>query len=259
MSVMSVGKKPKALVRSLGAGNSRAGGIGASRARVTPARQRPGQTSEVVPACPVAAQPGVAGPARPRATARKPSARPRLMGSPGRRRSRRRRAGGGGGQMLRGQRLRCRGRGCQPTTRFQPGRAAPGRPADRGALADARGPACIGAVPGAGPAGAADQAHPARAPGGLGFRGSPPGRGAHPGPARPGVRCAGGQSRPASRPAVRASMRHVVVKPGQSLWSIALNAEPQADPRTVIQQIIEFNALGSQVVVPGESLWVPRG
>jgi hypothetical protein len=27
----------------------------------------------------------------------------------------------------------------------------------------------------------------------------------------------------------------------------------------VIQQIMEFNALGSQVVVPGESLWVPRG
>jgi hypothetical protein len=59
--------------------------------------------------------------------------------------------------------------------------------------------------------------------------------------------------------AVQASMRHVVVKPGQSLWSIALNAEPRADPRTVIQQIIEFNALGSQVVVPGESLWVPQG
>ena len=59
--------------------------------------------------------------------------------------------------------------------------------------------------------------------------------------------------------AVRAAMRHVVVKPGQSLWSIALNAEPEADPRVVVQQIMEFNALGSQVVVPGESLWVPRG
>ena len=59
--------------------------------------------------------------------------------------------------------------------------------------------------------------------------------------------------------AVRAAMRHVVVKPGQSLWSIALNAEPAADPRVVVQQIMEYNALGSQVVVPGESLWVPRG
>ena len=59
--------------------------------------------------------------------------------------------------------------------------------------------------------------------------------------------------------AVRAAMRQVVVKPGQSLWSIALSAEPKADPRVVIQQIVEFNALGSQVVVPGESLWVPKG
>jgi LysM domain len=58
---------------------------------------------------------------------------------------------------------------------------------------------------------------------------------------------------------VRAALRQVVVKPGQSLWSIALNAEPKADPRVVVQQIMEFNALGSQVVVPGESLWVPRG
>jgi hypothetical protein len=58
---------------------------------------------------------------------------------------------------------------------------------------------------------------------------------------------------------VRAGLRQVVVKPGQSLWSIALSAEPKADPRVVIQQILDFNALGSQVVVPGESLWVPRG
>ncbi len=59
--------------------------------------------------------------------------------------------------------------------------------------------------------------------------------------------------------AVRAAMRQVVVKPGQSLWSIALNVEPKADPRVVVRQIMDFNALGSQVVVPGESLWVPRG
>jgi hypothetical protein len=59
--------------------------------------------------------------------------------------------------------------------------------------------------------------------------------------------------------AVRAGMRHVVVKSGESLWSIALHAEPSADPRVVVQQIIDYNALGSQVVVPGEGLWVPRG
>jgi hypothetical protein len=63
----------------------------------------------------------------------------------------------------------------------------------------------------------------------------------------------------ASPAQVRAGMQHVVVQPGQSLWSIAVQAEPQADPRAVIQQIIQFNALSSEVVAPGESLWVPKG
>jgi hypothetical protein len=54
------------------------------------------------------------------------------------------------------------------------------------------------------------------------------------------------------------SMTPVVVQPGQTLWAIALRAEPTADPRIVISQIIEFNALGSDVVVPGERLWVPK-
>jgi LysM domain-containing protein len=59
--------------------------------------------------------------------------------------------------------------------------------------------------------------------------------------------------------AVRASMQHIVVQPGQSLWSIAQQVQPRADPRVVIQQIIQDNALGSDVVIPGESLWVPGG
>ena len=58
--------------------------------------------------------------------------------------------------------------------------------------------------------------------------------------------------------AVDRSMTAVGVKPGQTLWSIALRAEPAADPRLVIGQIMEFNALGSDVVVPGERLWVPK-
>jgi nucleoid-associated protein YgaU len=57
---------------------------------------------------------------------------------------------------------------------------------------------------------------------------------------------------------VEQSMTAVVVQPGQTLWSIALRAEPAADPRVVISQIVEFNALGSDVVVPGERIWVPR-
>ncbi len=59
--------------------------------------------------------------------------------------------------------------------------------------------------------------------------------------------------------AVRAGMRPVKVRPGDSLWSIALRAEPEADPRVVSQEIIQFNALSGSVLVPGETLWVPRG
>lgn len=57
--------------------------------------------------------------------------------------------------------------------------------------------------------------------------------------------------------AVHAGMRQVVVRPGQTLWSIAMAAEPAADPRVVTQEIMQVNALSSQVLVPGESLWVP--
>jgi LysM domain len=54
-------------------------------------------------------------------------------------------------------------------------------------------------------------------------------------------------------------MTQVVVRPGQTLWSIASRAEPAADPRVVVQQIIEVNALRGAVIQPGESLWVPKG
>jgi LysM domain len=57
--------------------------------------------------------------------------------------------------------------------------------------------------------------------------------------------------------AVHAGLRQVVVRPGQTLWSIAMAAEPTADPRVVTQEIIQVNALSNQVLVPGESLWVP--
>jgi hypothetical protein len=59
--------------------------------------------------------------------------------------------------------------------------------------------------------------------------------------------------------AVYRSMTRVVVQPGETLWSIALQAAPTADPRAVIPQIMEINALSSEVVVPGERLWVPKG
>jgi hypothetical protein len=55
------------------------------------------------------------------------------------------------------------------------------------------------------------------------------------------------------------NLTSMVVHPGQTLWSIASQAEPTADPRAVMQQIIELNALHGTNVVPGQRLWVPRG
>jgi LysM repeat protein len=54
-------------------------------------------------------------------------------------------------------------------------------------------------------------------------------------------------------------LAQVVVSPGQSLWSVAENADPNADTRVVVQQIIELNGLTGDVVFAGQRLWVPRG
>jgi len=58
--------------------------------------------------------------------------------------------------------------------------------------------------------------------------------------------------------AVYRNLAKVVVQPGESLWTIAAQAEPAADPRNVVQQIIDLNALGGSSIQPGERLWVPR-
>jgi len=54
-------------------------------------------------------------------------------------------------------------------------------------------------------------------------------------------------------------LTRVVVRPGQSLWSVAESADPGADTRLVIQQIIELNGLNGDMVLPGQRLWVLRG
>lgn len=54
------------------------------------------------------------------------------------------------------------------------------------------------------------------------------------------------------------SMLRVVVRPGESLWSIAVRTDPDTDPRAVIQQIIDDNALSGTAIRAGQVLWVPR-
>ena len=62
----------------------------------------------------------------------------------------------------------------------------------------------------------------------------------------------------APTPRTRHSMSQIVVQPGQTLWSIAVQADPQADPRLVVQQIMAANSLHSTSVGAGQHLLVPR-
>jgi hypothetical protein len=63
---------------------------------------------------------------------------------------------------------------------------------------------------------------------------------------------------PSSR-AARQNLVQVVVRPGQTLWSVAESADPDQDTRVVVQQIVDLNSLCGPTVVAGQPLWVPRG
>jgi nucleoid-associated protein YgaU len=51
----------------------------------------------------------------------------------------------------------------------------------------------------------------------------------------------------------------VVVRPGQSLWTVAEAYDPDADTRLVIADIEQMNSMTGDQLQPGETLWVPRG
>ena len=58
------------------------------------------------------------------------------------------------------------------------------------------------------------------------------------------------------RPAMARS-RTYVVRSGDTLWSIALRTDPTADPRTVVDELVEANRLGSASIAPGQRLVLP--
>lgn len=47
------------------------------------------------------------------------------------------------------------------------------------------------------------------------------------------------------------------VMPGDTLWSLAGEIAPAADPRDVIDAIVSLNALPSSAIVPGQTLSIP--
>ncbi|HET7012657.1 MAG TPA: LysM peptidoglycan-binding domain-containing protein [Streptosporangiaceae bacterium] len=55
------------------------------------------------------------------------------------------------------------------------------------------------------------------------------------------------------------SVSRVVVRPGDTLWAIAATAEPNADPRATMGEILDLNSLTSTAVRVGQVLLVPKG
>ncbi|MCR2794411.1 LysM peptidoglycan-binding domain-containing protein [Microbacterium sp. zg.Y625] len=53
------------------------------------------------------------------------------------------------------------------------------------------------------------------------------------------------------------SFETVTVAPGESLWGIAEEVAPQADPRDVIDAIVRLNALETSAVAAGQRLSIP--
>jgi len=54
-----------------------------------------------------------------------------------------------------------------------------------------------------------------------------------------------------------AASHSIVVQPGQTLWGLATQVAPHADPRATVQQIIVLNHLASTGLQAGETLSVP--
>ena len=64
---------------------------------------------------------------------------------------------------------------------------------------------------------------------------------------------------PPSPRVARQNLVQVVVRPGQTLWSVAESADPDQDTRVVVRQIADLNSLSGPTVQAGRQLWVPRG
>ena len=75
-----------------------------------------------------------------------------------------------------------------------------------------------------------------------------------------GLFVAGASAAQASGPAeAHGNATQVTVQPGDTLWSIAQSADPNADARAVVQQILQANRLTNPDITAGQRLWVPRG
>lgn len=53
--------------------------------------------------------------------------------------------------------------------------------------------------------------------------------------------------------------RHVVVQPGQTLWTIARGLAPRRDTRDTVEQLRRLNRLPTEGLVSGQDLALPGG
>jgi hypothetical protein len=71
-----------------------------------------------------------------------------------------------------------------------------------------------------------------------------------------GGRALGGSSEPGEQ----RTRPHILVEPGQTLWSIAkARIGPESDPRPYIQEIREVNGLATSELAVGQRLLLPAG
>jgi len=60
-----------------------------------------------------------------------------------------------------------------------------------------------------------------------------------------------------SRAAIPQLSREVVVAEGDTLWAIAVRADPESDPRRTIAEIMTLNRLRSVQLYPGQRVLIP--
>ncbi len=53
------------------------------------------------------------------------------------------------------------------------------------------------------------------------------------------------------------TFEHITVMPGESLWSIAEQIAPQADPRDVVDALVRLNALDGATLTAGQQIAIP--
>ncbi len=67
----------------------------------------------------------------------------------------------------------------------------------------------------------------------------------------------GGSQAVATGEAGSAEFGYVVVQPGASLWELAVEIDPEADPRDLVAEIVRLNQLDGSGVQAGQPIAVP--